>query len=293
LISRVQIANFRGLKRVDVSLKPLTVLIGPNDSGKSSFLDALRFSRAPSLTQKEDWWRGQERPAVRLLVNPTDTFVGTFGFYRLPASGVAMVCPGSVGVPDFHEDGRLLAAVLDYLLRKDRARFDSIRLEAGRRIQGLNDIRIETPSPSERAVTVGLEGAFELAGERLSSGVRALLFFVALAYHPDRPDVVLIEEPENGLHPKRLQEVMEILRAITRGELSGKATQVILSTHSPYLLDHVRLPEDQVLVFRREDDGSRTVAEADVVGLKGFLAEFMLGEVWFNRGEEGLVAQAK
>ncbi len=49
MISRVQIANFRALKRVDVSLKPLTVLIGPNDSGKSSFLDAARGSVAALL----------------------------------------------------------------------------------------------------------------------------------------------------------------------------------------------------------------------------------------------------
>jgi len=69
--------------------------------------------------------------------------------------------------------------------------------------------------------------------------------------------------------------------------------QVILSTHSPYLLDHVRLPEDQVIVFAREEDGRRTAHEADQARLKTFLDEFMLGEVWFNQGEEGLVTTAR
>jgi predicted ATPase len=45
MITRVQIKNFRNLADVDVELGPLTVLVGRNGAGKSTFLDALRFVR--------------------------------------------------------------------------------------------------------------------------------------------------------------------------------------------------------------------------------------------------------
>jgi predicted ATPase len=139
-------------------------------------------------------------------------------------------------------------------------------------------------------VNITIENGFKIAGDRLSAGVRMMFFFVALAHHPSPPDVVLIDEPEMGVHPKRLKDIMSLLRSLSEGKLTGKAVQVILTTHSPYLLDHVRLPEDQVIVFRREDSGDRSAQSVDQQRLKTFLDEFMLGEVWFNQGEEGLLA---
>src|SRR5438552_253971 len=41
MISHMTVENFKALRRVDVDLGPFTVLIGPNDSGKSSFLEAV------------------------------------------------------------------------------------------------------------------------------------------------------------------------------------------------------------------------------------------------------------
>lgn len=114
------------------------------------------------------------------------------------------------------------------------------------------------------------------------------MFFVTLAYLSNPPKLILIEEPETGVHPKRLLDVMGLLRDVTEGK-HGDRAQVVLTTHSPYLLDHVDLDRDQVLVFRRRNDGSRTPVSADREGLKKFLAEFMLGEIWYNRGEEGLL----
>jgi predicted ATPase len=128
-----------------------------------------------------------------------------------------------------------------------------------------------------------------VTAERASAGVRLLLFFLALAFHPNPPKLIIVEEPENGLHPKRLADVMRLFRDITEGKLGGHKAQVVLTTHSPYLLDCVDLSKDQVLVFRRNDDGSRTAEPADAERLKTFLDEFLLGEIWYNQGEEGLV----
>ena len=115
-----------------------------------------------------------------------------------------------------------------------------------------------------------------------------MLFFLALAHHPSPPNLILVEEPENGVHPKRLSEIVDLLRAISKGEHGG-GSQIILTTHSPYLLDSISLDTDQVLVFRREPDGRRSAQAVDAEGIKVFLDEFKLGEVWFNEGEDNLV----
>lgn len=313
-----QIRNFRCLRDVTVPLRPLTVLIGPNDSGKSAFLDAIghlidqgrKFSNA-------DFWRGDRSSQIRLV---GATSRGTVECYdddgekshspkaggvlwtmrpvcrfQLPTSGVAMECFGySHGEEtdlDVGETGERIAALLDYLLRRDRKRFFDIVSALRDNIPGLQDIAIGTPDAQTRRIELIIDGGFSLPAERASAGVRLLLFFVSLAFHPRPPRTILLEEPENGIHPKRLADVMRLLRSITRGEYGEHVAQVILTTHSPYLLDCIDLEHDQVLVFRRNDDGSRTAQPADAQRLQSFLDEFMLGEIWFNQEEAGLVAK--
>lgn len=42
-LSRVRVSNYRSIGKCDVTLGPLSILVGRNGSGKSNFLDALRF----------------------------------------------------------------------------------------------------------------------------------------------------------------------------------------------------------------------------------------------------------
>jgi len=180
---------------------------------------------------------------------------------------------------------------LDYLLRRERNRFFSIVDAMKEHIPGLEEVDIATPSPERRQIDLVIEGGMKIPAARASAGVRLIIVFIALAYHPSPPKLILIEEPEIGVHPKRLERIMGLFREITEGKHGEHPAQVILSTHSPYLLDLVDLETDQVLVFSRQEGGSRTVEAADKERLKDFLDEFMLGEVWFNQGEEGLVAK--
>lgn len=192
-------------------------------------------------------------------------------------------------MPDASGTG--VPTVLDYYLRRERGRFDRVIEVMKELVPGLEDIRIPTPDPQHRQVNFVVEHGLEIFAGRASAGVRLLLFFVALAHHPKPPRLILLEEPENGIHPKRLSEVIDLLRDLTAGKYGDHPAQVIMTTHSPYLLDLIDLEKDQVLVFRRNKDGSRTAEPVDAARLEAFLGEFMLGEVWYNQGEEGLVAR--
>jgi predicted ATPase len=216
--------------------------------------------------------------------------------FRLPVDGIALQGPGArdtLGPPAITSSGDGVPAVLDYFLRRDRDRFYRTIEAFKRLVPGVEDINIATPNPERRHLEFVLSDGLCIPADSASSGVRLLLFFVVLAYHPTPPHTILLEEPETGVHPKRLAEIVELLKAVTQGRLGGFPSQVIFTTHSPYLLDLLDVKEDQVLVFRRNDDGSRSVEAADEGRLQTFLDEFKLGEVWYNQGEEGLVPRNK
>ena len=317
MLRAVRIENFRCLQRVDVPLRPLTVLIGPNDSGKSAFLAALRWFVDGFGLRPEDFWRCQKNLLMMVHTEtsgmsggftsqgnviamigsgePMRTTLRPAGFYQLPSQGVPMRSSGITDrpgkPPPLGQDGSNLPAFLDYLLRRDRDRFFQILAALRELVRGIEDVRISTPEPSERRVELVIENGLEIPAEDASTGVRLMLFFIALAYHPSPPKLILIEEPENGVHPKRLVDVVRLLREISQGRHGIHAAQVVLSTHSPYLMDKIDPKQDQVLVFRRNEDGSRTAEPVDEARLKTFMDEFMLGEVWFNQGEEGLITR--
>ncbi|MEZ4241329.1 MAG: ATP-binding protein [Myxococcota bacterium] len=124
-----------------------------------------------------------------------------------------------------------------------------------------------------------------------SAGVKLLIYFIVLAWLAEPPGLILVEEPETGLHPQRLAEVMGLLRGLTEGRHAPQPVQVVLTTHSPYLLDSVDPATDQVLVFSRRPDGSCTAAPLDAASLAPFLRDFGLGELWTNEGEARLVGR--
>jgi predicted ATPase len=307
MLSEVTIRQFRCLKVVSVPLQPLTVLIGANDTGKSSFLAALdlllKGSRGSGFS-KLDRWRDSGYPHVqgRWAGSPISREfpnkwvggeVGNPLSLLLPSAGPGMVSQGRPGVPALHPAGGGVPSLVDYFLRRDRERFFSFVETLKERIPGLEDVEVETPDPSQRRLDLVIDGGLRIPADQASAGVRLLMFFVALAHHPSPPKVILLEEPENGLHPRRLGYIVKLLRDLSQGAFGSlevpHASQVILTTHSPYLLDEIDPTTEQVLVFSRQADGSRTAAPVDTERLKTFLDDFKLGEVWFNQEEEGLL----
>ncbi len=308
MLNRIKIQGFRSLVHLDVPIRPLTVLIGKNDSGKSTFLRAVELlANAPSNFKPADRYRyDQQRPiSIEGSVEKGESVwidsqrgqhahssIKPAQYYQLPVTGVEMTSQGyddRGGAQSLGRQGEGLPGLLDYLLRRDRARFFDLVEMFRLHVPGLQDVEIATPDPALRRLDLVIENGFRLPAQEASAGVRLLLFFIALTFHPTPPKLILLEEPETGVHPRRLAEVVCLLKKITEGRHGAIPVQVVLTTHSPYLLDRLDLEKDQVLVFFRSQDGSRTAVPVDAERLGLFLEEFMLGEVWYNQGEEGLV----
>lgn len=83
----------------------------------------------------------------------------------------------------------------------------------------------------------------------LSTGTLRVVALLALLRHPEPPPLIVIEEIENGLDPRTIHLLVEEMRyAVENG-----TTQIILTTHSPYLLDLLTL--SQIVVVERGESG--------------------------------------
>jgi len=92
-----------------------------------------------------------------------------------------------------------------------------------------------------------------------------------LLLQPDPPPLILLDEPELGLHPFAIRLLADMLEA------SVQRVQVVLATQSVTLLNHFAL--ENVIVV--EHDGLKTLFNRlDDTQLRGWLDEFSLGDLW-------------
>lgn len=108
----------------------------------------------------------------------------------------------------------------------------------------------------------------------LSDGTLRFICLATLLMQPQSrlPDIVLIDEPELGLHPFAINLLADMLKEVSESK------QVIVSTQSVELLNNF-LPED-VVVVQREDEAS-VFKRLDAEELADWLTEdYSLGELW-------------
>lgn len=121
---------------------------------------------------------------------------------------------------------------------------------------------------------------------QVSDGVLLVLAYLAILYLPQekRPRVLLIEEPENGIHPKRLRNVLDVLRELVQEQ---SHTQVVLTTHSPYALDLFK-PEEVTLCTMQDNGEVKTTRLSDSPSVIGQTDVFTLGEIWTGEGDDAI-----
>lgn len=119
-----------------------------------------------------------------------------------------------------------------------------------------------------------LESKYEIPGWLMSSGSLRVLPLIATLLDPEPPSVIFIEEVENGLDPRTVGLVVDLMRAAAK---SGR-TQVIATTHSPYLLDMLDL--DDVLLCERGLTGPAFSWPASRIEMKAWRDRFLPGRLY-------------
>jgi len=111
----------------------------------------------------------------------------------------------------------------------------------------------------------------------LSDGMLRFLCMLAIFRCPTPPPLIVVEEPELGLHPDLIRLVASLVK-----EASSR-TQLIVTTHSPDLVSELE-PEDVLIVEKA--DGATEMRRLSGPNLEIWLKEFRLGELW-QMGEIG------
>jgi predicted ATPase len=121
----------------------------------------------------------------------------------------------------------------------------------------------------------------EDSADDLSDGTLRFLLLLTILATPDPPPLIAIDEPEAGLHPSMLPIIAEFAAA------AAARTQVILSTHSPQMLDAFgdTLPTATIFDWAGDHTELKTVSGD---GLRKWVEEYSLGRFVFS-GEAAAV----
>jgi predicted ATPase len=174
-------------------------------------------------------------------------------------------------------DGSNLAAFL-YRLRAQedgtayRRILDTVRLVA----PFFDDFDLEPSRKNDREIILNWreKGSDELFGvHQLSDGTLRAICLITLLLQPEKelPGLIVVDEPELGLHPYALNIVASLFRK------ASHHTQVLVSTQSSPFLDNFDATD--VVVVDREEQGS-TFQRLDSDKLESWLEDYSLGEVW-------------
>ncbi len=394
MITRIEVRNFRCLKVIKQSLEPFQILIGPNASGKTTFLDTIAFLRALTEGGAQEalashigsygdlTWRGNGEPisiaidlripefhvkklrrhsqahntvrykvefgqnaggvmgvgilretlsleyrkqsgetqsstakpykvisrqpggrvhyfsefmgahkgstsyylrwdlsALQQMVEDEHLFPVAVWLKRLLSQGVQPMMLNSLKLRQasppsqssgFNLDGSNLPWVIERLKQTAPERFDRWVAHLRTALPDLKTVRTtERPEDRHRYLVLSYDNGFEPPSWLVSDGTLRLLALTLPAYLPDQQGIYLIEEPENGIHPRALETIYESLSSVYDA-------QVLVASHSPVLLS-IAEPK-QLLCFSKTPEGATQIVSGDHhPALKKWRGEIGLG----------------
>jgi predicted ATPase len=151
----------------------------------------------------------------------------------------------------FRTDGSNLPWVVEMLQTSAPERFADWLGHLQTALPDLEGIRtIERADDRHRYLMLRYRGGLEVPSWTASDGTLRLLALTLLAYLPKLVGVYLIEEPENGVHPRAVETMYQSLSNVYDA-------QVLLATHSPVILSLVE--PAQLLCFAKAPDGATDI----------------------------------
>ncbi len=112
-------------------------------------------------------------------------------------------------------------------------------------VEDVRDVRVVDDQKTETltAEMQGRDGVFRPA-RSLSDGTLRFLVLATLALDPEAQGVICLEEPENGIHPDRIEKMVQLLKDVSlnadyKVSRDNPLRQVLINTHSPRVVEHV------------------------------------------------------
>jgi predicted ATPase len=175
------------------------------------------------------------------------------------------------------QTGDNLPNVVQYLKEEHPERLAQILATLRRRVPRLEKVDAELLGDGRLLLEIK-DGPFDrpILAKYASDGTMKLLAYLTVLYDPSPPQLIGIEEPENQLHPRLLPELAEECRN------ASAATQLMVTTHSPFFVDELR-PEELRVLYRDTDGYTRGMRVADMPrAMAQFQMGAKLGTLWME-----------
>lgn len=258
----------------------------------------LRFSRGRgyAITNEEDFHKPDEELTreEQHLESPDILAIKGLGqFQRFKAASALRQLLENWHVSDFHisaaqgrkeatgssehlsVNGDNLPRVAQFLYENHRPIFERIIQRMRERVPGISGVEPEL-TPDGYLLLRFRDGTFKtpFLDRYVSDGTIKMFAYLVLLHDPNPHPLLCIEEPENQLYPALMEELTEEFR-----DYSNRGGQVMVSTHSPDLLNSTRLEEVYWLV--KENGVSRICrAKDDSQIAKYMLDGDKMGSLW-------------
>jgi predicted ATPase len=324
MIEWIEFKNFKALRDAKLPLSRFTLIVGANGSGKSTALSAIAALQNPSqpqfqrprsagisnavavnLTAK---WQDERDDCILRVQWSGNGFSGPSvpneacrraldrsRFFSLNANAIAHHVQLHPQM-EMAETGANLAGVLDRLRDQNPERFEALNQELARWIPEFDRILFETPGQGLRSVALRTrEGGHVIKATDLSQGTLIALALLTIAYLPEPPSIVCLEEPDHGLHPRLLRDVRDALYRLAYPEGSNEKrepVQVIATTHNPYFLDLFREHPEEIVIAEKVGLEGKFSRLTDRKDLEEILGDAPLSEVWYSGVLGGVPAGA-
>lgn len=206
---------------------------------------------------------GIKRSALANLPDDGSKFPASTWLKRFLFNGVQKFILDSLSIREasppgqtkkFKPDGSNLPWVISEL-KKDQKRFKQWILHIQTALPDIVNIdTIEREDDRHRYLRIEYNGNIRVPSWLVSDGTLRLLALTLPAYLPDFEGVYLIEEPENGIHPKAVETVYQSLSSVYNA-------QIMVASHSPVILSLVN--QREVLCFAKMDTGATDIVNGN------------------------------
>jgi predicted ATPase len=258
--------------------------------------DSLVFADE-TLDYKKTEWPGPPRPPISLGAGHPETRIGDLAMQGMATAKVFRHILNDCRVYHFHDtsstarvrqrgyigdnrwlmpDAGNLAAMLYAFKQQSEPVYRRIVATIRKMMPDFDDFDLEPDrlNPNEIALNWRKLGTDYLFGpHQISDGTIRAIAIATLFLQPDHdlPDVIILDEPELGLHPHGLEIIAGLMRA------ASVKSQVLIATQSPAFLEHFEPGE---IVVVDGVGGSTGFRRLDSEQLKDWLADYSIGQLW-------------
>ena len=238
-------------------------ILSKSDEGRDSF--SIEVSPRSGRGWAHSISFGPQRSALGNLPESPETFPMATYVKRtlerrlkllfLDSQRMRRASPPASRLGGFAPDGSNLPWIIKYMEKRYRKDYDEWLAHVQTVLSDLASIRVvERPDDRHAYPVLRYRTGAEIPSWMASDGTLRLLALTLLAYLPNKGEIYVLEEPENGVHPMAVECVYQSLNSIYD-------SQLLLATHSPIVLKLTE-PED-VLCFAKNDEGATDIVRGD------------------------------